>query len=64
MTLPRRHMTGSIRRADEQQRARDVKRRRAIERECGLPRHALGDYGDEHAEIADVPPPGWARSER
>ena len=56
--------TGTITRKADRQRRDDLRRQRDAEREGGLPRHSLGTQGDEHEEIADDVPPGYARPER
>lgn len=57
--------TGSLTRDAERQRREALKRQREAEREIGrVPRGRLGTRDDEHAEVADQEPPGWARSDR
>lgn len=59
--------TGTLTRAADEQRRRDLRRQRELERE-EVGRVVRGRrstrHDDEHAEAADTAPPGWARSGR
>lgn len=63
---------GTITRAASLARKRDLRRQRHLEaqhleredRRGDLHLHTLGDRDDEHQELADEPPAGWARSGR
>lgn len=56
---------GTLSRAADQQRRRDLRKQRALEREeiGRVSRgHRVHERDDDHAEVADEAPPGWGRS--